>query len=91
MQTSNLMKTYKSKISTGLIIALSGMLGGVFCLMVYDKNWPGIFTVSLTMLFIGHMIMTTYYQIRGSQLTIRSGFIVNKTVDINTITKVEAT
>lgn len=59
--------------------------------MICDRNWPGIATVSITTVFIIHLFMTTYYQIQGDQLKIRSGFIVNKTLDINTIKKVVAT
>lgn len=84
-------KIYKSKIGPELIITLSVILGVVFGLMVYEKNWPGIVTISVTAAFIIHLLLTTYYQIQGSQLKIKSGFVVNKTLDINTIKKVVAT
>lgn len=85
------MKTYKSKLGPELIITLTVILGVVFGLMVYDKNWPGVVTIFVTTAFIIHLLLTTYYQVQGSQLKIKSGFIVNKTLDINTIRKVVAT
>jgi hypothetical protein len=85
------MKIYRSKIGPELIITLSIILGSVLGIMVYGANWPGVITVSATILFVGHLIMTTYYQIQGNQLTIKSGFFFNETVDITTIKKVVAT
>lgn len=85
------MKIYRSKLGPELILTLLVILGSVFGLMVYTTNWPGITIILVTTLFIAHLFMTTSYQIQGSQLRIRSGFIVDKTVDINTIKKVIAT
>lgn len=85
------MKIYKSKVGPELILTLSVILGSVFGLMVYDSNGPGITISLVTALFVGHLLMTTYYQIQGSQLRIRSGFVVDKTVDITMIKKVTAT
>ncbi|GAB4002359.1 PH domain-containing protein [Spirosoma daeguense] len=84
-------KIYPSKIGPELVVTLSIALGGPLLLMIYGKNWPGIVIVSLSILFVSHLIMTTNYRIQGNRLTIKSGFLFNKTVDIITIKKVVAT
>ncbi|WP_041259597.1 PH domain-containing protein [Fibrella aestuarina] len=85
------MKTYQSKLGPELFLILLVALGGPFLLMVYDRNWPGISIVFVSIVFVAHVIMTTYYQISGNELTIKAGFVFNKTVDITTIRRVVST
>lgn len=41
--------------------------------------------------FIGHMLLTTYYQVEGNTLTIKCGFLINQEVKIDTIRKIKET
>ncbi len=41
--------------------------------------------------FMVHLFLTTNYTIEGDALTIRSGFLFNKTIAINTIEKIAET
>jgi len=60
-------------------------------LMIAQGAWPGVLIIALVLAFIIHLFATTYYTINGNELYIRSGFIVNVTIDIATITKIEST
>lgn len=42
-------------------------------------------------MFVAHLILTTYYVIDGSFLTIKSGFVVCMKIDIKTITTIVET
>lgn len=85
------MKTYKSKIGLELIIPVFILLSVVGSLNAYAESWPGLVVVICVALFIMHMFLTTYYQLNGEQLIIRCGFIINKTLAIRSITKIEET
>ncbi|AKD57515.1 PH domain-containing protein [Spirosoma radiotolerans] len=85
------MTTYKSKIGPELAIPLSLLLGGEGALMIYNRSWPGLLIIIVVSLFIAHLFLTTYYQIDGRTLTIRSGFLLNKSLDISAIRKIEET
>jgi hypothetical protein len=42
-------------------------------------------------LLVIHLLTTTYYQILGKKLRIKSGLFFDKTIDITTIERIEAT
>ncbi|QDK83811.1 hypothetical protein EXU85_22455 [Spirosoma sp. KCTC 42546] len=85
------MITYKSKVGLELLMPLVIILGGVGAVNAYNENWPGLLILVLVGSFITHLFATTYYQIDGTRLRIKSGFLVNKSLDINTITKITET
>lgn len=85
------MKTFPSKLGLELVIPLAVLLGSVGAGMLYLHNWPGLVIVSGVSLFITHLFLTTYYQIEDGWLRIKSGFLVNQTVPIQTIKKIVAT
>ncbi|HRG07012.1 MAG TPA: PH domain-containing protein [Cyclobacteriaceae bacterium] len=53
------------------------------------QTWPGIAIHVIVVIFIIHLITTTYYQIEGHNLRIKSGFIINKLIAINSIRKIQ--
>ena len=57
-------------------------------MLLVTKAWPGLIVISCLIAFITHMFATTYYTIDGNELKVRSGFIINITIDINKITKI---
>lgn len=85
------MKTYKSKIGLELVIPVFIVLSVVGGLNAYAGSWSGLVVIIGVALFIMHMFLTTYYQLDGEQLKIKCGFLINKTVAIRTITKIEET
>lgn len=85
-------KIYKSKIGLELVIPLILLLGsGLFFEITKDKNQITIGILIFVILFIIHLFMTTNYTIQGNSLTIKSGFLFNKTIDIKTINKISET
>ena len=84
------MTTYKSKHEFVLIIPLVIILGAFGFIMVYHKVWPGLFIMIVIASLVVHMFLTTYYQIEGRALKIKSGFLFNKTVAIDSIRKITA-
>lgn len=85
------MTTYKSKSDLTLIIPVFIALSGILLIMAYNKVWPGLIVFLLITAFIVHIFLTTYYQINGKTLTIRCGFLINKSVDIDKIRKITET
>jgi hypothetical protein len=85
-------KTYKSKIGLELAIPIVVVFAGVFVINIFeDPNWFGIASLLVVFAFVIHLFLTTNYKIDGDQLTVKSGFIVNKQIEITAITKIVET
>jgi len=84
------MTTYKSKHEFVLIIPLVIILGVFGFIMAFNKVWPGLFIMIVIASIVAHMFLTTYYQVEGRSLKIKSGFLFNKTVPIDSIRKITA-
>lgn len=84
-------RTYRSKIGAELVVPVSLVLGTVSYAMAYHRIWPGLALMFLIAAFIAHMLLTTYYQVKGSVLKIRCGFFFDRTVPIDAIREVKET
>jgi hypothetical protein len=85
-------KKFKSKIGLELLIPLGIVFGILFILSITNNpGWPALVMLCLLFLFVVHLFMTTYYVINGNKLTIKCGFLYNKTIDITTINKISET
>ncbi|MBL7875398.1 MAG: PH domain-containing protein [Cyclobacteriaceae bacterium] len=85
-------KVFKSKIGLELVIPLIVIFGSVVFIVVSEKpSWFGVAILSPAIFFTLYLFMTTYYVVNGNELTIRCGFLVNKTIDINSIKKISET
>jgi hypothetical protein len=82
---------YKSKIGLEIVIPLVIILGGTSFLMIYKNSWFGLFIISLVVVFISHMLLTTFYKVDKNILTIKCGFLFNKEIEIKKIKKIEET
>ncbi|MCK0144587.1 PH domain-containing protein [Arenibacter sp. F26102] len=51
----------------------------------------GTIVLLLTFLFIVYIFLFTYYEVDDSLLRIKSGFLINRSIQISAITKIEAT
>lgn len=83
--------TYKSKIDIGLIFPIFIITFGIGAFIAFLKVWIGLVIIALLLIFIIHMILTTYYIIDGKVLRIKSGIVVNKLVNIDSISKITET
>ncbi|MBL7858635.1 MAG: PH domain-containing protein [Cyclobacteriaceae bacterium] len=82
------MTIYKSKIGYELVIPIVLILGTTFLFMAYQHIWPGAAVILVTGLFVVHVFATTFYQIDGKHVIIKSSFLVNKHIDIQAIRKI---
>ncbi|TLV02483.1 PH domain-containing protein [Dyadobacter luticola] len=84
-------KKYNSAIGPELSISISGLSIVVSILLISKGGWGGFAIVALIGAFFLHLFLTTYYQIIGDQIRIKSGFIVDKTIPIRSITRIVET
>lgn len=82
------MTRYNSKIGTRILLFLIVVLGGVSIPLIYQKVWIGLAVILSVIGFIGYIFTTTYYIITDKDLIIKSGFMVNKTISIETISEI---
>lgn len=82
---------YKSKTGIGIIFLLVIILGGLSAIMIVNRIWPGLAIIMTVAAFACYLFITTYYVINGNDLIIKSAFIVNTSIKIESITKVEET
>jgi hypothetical protein len=61
------------------------IIGVLTVTFLVTKAWGGFTIMIVSGIFIAHMMLNTYYTITGTALHLRSGFLVNITIDINTI------
>lgn len=91
-EKTEMTKLYKSKIGLEVVIPLV-LVFGIVLFFTFSKgpSWLGIAILLPLIVFMIHMIMTTYYTINGNSLTIKCGFLFNKTIDISSIKKISET
>jgi hypothetical protein len=81
-------QTFRSKIGLEIVIPVGILLVGLFVVLLATKAWAGLIVISCLVAFMTHMFANTYYVIDGDTLRVRSGFIINLTIDIHKITKI---
>jgi hypothetical protein len=82
-------KKYKSKIGLELIIPFLAIWISILLLAKDDAAfWTMLIVLFPILLFTIHMFSTTNYIIEGNELIIKSGFLFNRSIDINAINKI---
>ena len=82
---------YRSKMSKWLVVFIAIVIIGIAITMIIVKAWPAMILDVLLFGLFAYLFNTTDYTVDGSTLKVRSGFIINITIDIATITKIEPT
>ncbi len=72
-----------------LVILLSQLL--LFGWMLYLRIWEGAAVCLVIGGFLGYIVLNTYYIIRDKTLKVRSGFLVDLSIDILSITGITET
>jgi hypothetical protein len=85
------MKKYNSKIGNKILLVLIIVFGGISILMILTKTWLGLAAVILMIGFVGYVFLTTYYSISDQMLKVKCGFMVNKSIPIDSIIKISET
>jgi Bacterial PH domain len=83
------MKRFYSKIGMEVVVPIGLIIGFTSAIMIAQKAWAGLAIHLLVILFIVHLITTTFYQLEGKSLRIKSGFIINKLIMIDSIRKIQ--
>lgn len=84
-------KIYKSKIGMELVIPLTIILGGTTVLMALENAWPGLVINFTVIVFLWYTFTNTYYSINDGHLTVKCGFFVNETINIDSIKSLRET
>ena len=89
--TVEMRKVYQSKIGIWIvaIMAAAFTVGLYGAYMAHDYINLGV--LAFITVFVIYLFATTRYIVTGSVLQVKSGFIVNKKIDITTISKIEET
>jgi hypothetical protein len=82
---------YRSKVSKGIAAFIAVLIIATLLTLVFSKAWVGLITGLCIFIVFAYIFNTTYYTIAGNTLKVHSGFIVNISIDIATITKIEPT
>lgn len=80
---------FPSKIGFLMLIPIVLLLALLIALITSTAiSWPSFLTLLSASFFFMHLLLTTYYVVKGRNLKIRSGFIYNLDVEITTIRKI---
>lgn len=85
------MTRYNSKIGLEISLPLFISMGGASICLGLDAQWLGVLVLTILTLLIYFLFKTTYYIINDNILRVRSSFIIDKKVDIQSITEVSET
>ena len=85
------MTRYNSKIGLEISLPLFISMGGASICLGLNAQWLGVLVLSILTLLIYLLFKATYYIVDDNILRVSSSFIVNKKVDIQSITKVRET
>ncbi|MXN91555.1 hypothetical protein GR160_09970 [Flavobacterium sp. Sd200] len=84
-------KVYRSKIGIELVVLIGAALIPPLIVMVKEKQYDGLALHCLILTFVIYLFATTKYTVADTVLRIQSGFLVNRKVDILTITNIKET
>lgn len=86
------MKTYKSKISIGLVLFLLLLFRGIgFKVLSESFDFLSVLLFISPLLFIAYIFTSIKYIIKDTTLIVKAGFSMNEKIDISSIRKIEAT
>jgi len=85
------MTTYPSKLGIGIVLFITLVIGAISVHMILEKEWLS-FGVNISVFVLVYLLYkSTNYIISGDNLNVKSSFIINENIDINTITKIKET
>jgi hypothetical protein len=86
-------KTYRSKIELTLIVPVALVLVAIGVFMIVNQIWIGAALVALLGLFGVYLCLNTGYEFidDDDKLKIKSGFLYQKEIYVNSIRKIRAT
>lgn len=85
------MVRYRSKIGWFVGLAIAALLLGFVRSMLLDFFGTRAILLLSICVFIVYVVLCTYYEIGEGTLRVKSGFLLDRSILINAITKIEAT
>lgn len=85
------MTRYNTKIGLELAIPITVVFTVIGFSMVYSRAWGGLAIILAVVSFMVYLFSNTFYTIEKGILTVKGGFIVNETIEIQTIRKISET
>lgn len=82
------MEKFKSKTDLWFILFLILLFGLILARLVYDGDWVAFAFILLVTAFIGHVFLTTYYDVKDNKVLIKCGFFYNMEIEIKDIKQV---
>lgn len=83
------MKIYKSKVDKALLFPIILVISVLCFMMVFAASWSGLAIVLLVALLVADIFLRTRYKVEDLQLKVNCSFLVNTTVDITSISKIQ--
>ena len=85
------MKTYSTKLGLGIALFIIIIIGGVSVQMLIEKQYWSFAINIIVFVLVYFLYKTTYYTIENNMLNVKSAFLINQDIDINTISKISET
>ncbi len=85
------MEKFKSKIDLSIVLFLALVLSGILVNLLLNRAWIVSLVILLQIAFIAHLYSNTFYTINDQKLIVKSGFLVNVSLDILSIKKISET
>jgi len=82
---------YNSKIGLEITLPLLMIMAGLSIYLAFQKEWAALAIICITTLAIFFLFRSTYYIIDGNILKVKASFLINKSIDINGITRIKET
>jgi len=67
------------------------IMAGLSIYLAFQKEWAALAIICITTLAIFFLFRSTYYIIDGNILKVKASFLINKSIDINGITRIKET
>lgn len=84
-------QVYRTKVSPYISIPVALLIIGLLGYIFMRRELSDLVVAIPIFAFLAHMYLTTAYTITGTRLHVKSGFLVNETIDIYKITAIAET
>jgi hypothetical protein len=87
-ENNTMTKTHRSKIGLEIFVPLLIVELVFMVMMIIYGHWISFGIILVATAFSVHVAFSTFYQIEGKILKVKSGFLINREIEIASITKI---
>ena len=85
-------KTYRSKIELALFVPIIMVISVTGILFAINHLWAGLLLAVAVLFFLAYLCLDTFYELTADmKLKVKSGFLFNKIIYVNSIKKIRCT